>query len=273
VADFYNGFAPAWGTHSAVENVFMREIMSLRILPLALTGALLFAGAAQATLPAATYLAFGNVYSGGNFKPLHTAGTVSLDLASATMGDSPSPSAEVHMALHNGEYLGGASAKIIYSFEVTGPQDVIVPLKAYVVASSVVDHTGNDAYGQYIVSVDAPQANGFGISNGGGSYGGKDSFKGYVDFTVMANQVNTVTVYATGYVNGTTTGHVDVYADPVFSFAGPTPGYSLSFSDGIGNASPAGVPEPASWALMLLGFGGLGRALRRRRAARLVATA
>jgi hypothetical protein len=31
--------------------------------------------------------------------------------------------------------------------------------------------------------------------------------------------------------------------------------------------SPGGVPEPASWALMILGFGGLGAVLRRKRAA------
>lgn len=33
--------------------------------------------------------------------------------------------------------------------------------------------------------------------------------------------------------------------------------------------SPSAAPEPAAWALMLLGFGGLGAVLRRRRAAAL----
>ena len=34
----------------------------------------------------------------------------------------------------------------------------------------------------------------------------------------------------------------------------------------FGAAGPAGVPEPAGWAMMLIGFGGLGAVIRRRRA-------
>jgi hypothetical protein len=251
--------------------------MSLRFLALALTGAVLSAGAARAQLPAATYLAFGDVYTsdftspywGGNFR-LQTAGTVSRQDVSATMGVGPSPYVELHMSLIGDEYIGGERATLTYSFEVVGPEDILIPLKALVVASSVVDNTGNDAYGQYIISVSAPQGAGFGISNGGGSYGGTDSYNGSVDFSVMANQINTVTLFASGYVNGTSSGHVDIYADPVFSFAEPVDGYSLSFSNGVGNSvvtdSLAGVPEPASWALMIAGFGLAGAALRRRHA-------
>ena len=56
-------------------------------------------------------------------------------------------------------------------------------------------------------------------------------------------------------------------AQPGFSAA---PGHSLSpfVANGGGNFS-AGVPEPASWALLILGFGGIGAALRARRATRL----
>ena len=49
---------------------------------------------------------------------------------------------------------------------------------------------------------------------------------------------------------------------------------TAAFNDGGGflacnrcvSASQGGVPEPAAWALMLLGFGGMGSALRRQRA-------
>jgi hypothetical protein len=37
-------------------------------------------------------------------------------------------------------------------------------------------------------------------------------------------------------------------------------------AEGSGSFNVAGVPEPSAWALMLIGFGGLGAALRRRRA-------
>lgn len=46
--------------------------------------------------------------------------------------------------------------------------------------------------------------------------------------------------------------------------------YTETFSTGSGVVTESGkifaVPEPATWALMLIGFGGLGAALRRRRA-------
>jgi hypothetical protein len=59
-----------------------------------------------------------------------------------------------------------------------------------------------------------------------------------------------------------------VYVDPVFTidpaFLAQNPGYSLEFSEGIGD-SPDSAPEPATWAMMLAGFGGLGATMRRKR--------
>jgi hypothetical protein len=59
-----------------------------------------------------------------------------------------------------------------------------------------------------------------------------------------------------------------VEIDPVWAAAHP--GFSLVFSDGIGEGAGApvlagGVPEPASWALMIGGFAVAGAAIRRRR--------
>lgn len=55
--------------------------------------------------------------------------------------------------------------------------------------------------------------------------------------------------------------------DPAF-FTGANAGkqslYSLSFSNGIVNGLTGAVPEPATWVMLLLGFGMIGGALRRR---------
>jgi hypothetical protein len=46
---------------------------------------------------------------------------------------------------------------------------------------------------------------------------------------------------------------------------------SIVFSDGIGNSPPGAVPEPSTWAMMLLGFAGLGWAGWRSRRLRVLA--
>lgn len=60
-------------------------------------------------------------------------------------------------------------------------------------------------------------------------------------------------------------GQASAFADPYFyidpKFAAANPGYSLVLSPFAGN-DPIGVPEPASWAIMLMGFAGLGAVLR-----------
>jgi hypothetical protein len=54
----------------------------------------------------------------------------------------------------------------------------------------------------------------------------------------------------------------DTYYRFTYTLNSPSGGATLS-----GNASfyQAAVPEPATWALMLIGFGGIGMAMRRRR--------
>lgn len=63
-------------------------------------------------------------------------------------------------------------------------------------------------------------------------------------------------------------GFASAQADPYFfidpEFAAAHPGYSLSFSQFAGNDPLGAVPEPATWILMMGGFGMVGAALRRR---------
>jgi hypothetical protein len=51
---------------------------------------------------------------------------------------------------------------------------------------------------------------------------------------------------------------------------GFAPGTTFASASGVFLTDSGGVPEPASWALLILGFGGAGAAIRRRRASRRV---
>lgn len=68
-------------------------------------------------------------------------------------------------------------------------------------------------------------------------------------------------------------GSYSAYADPLITidpgFLAQNPGYSLVFSPNLLSS----VPEPSAWALMLVGFGGLGAAMRSSRRRRVAAGA
>jgi hypothetical protein len=71
-----------------------------------------------------------------------------------------------------------------------------------------------------------------------------------------------------GYPFGGGTETMSAYVDPTFTLADPSL-YSIHFSLGVGNATAA--PEPSTWAMMLIGFAGLGFGARKRIAAASVA--
>ncbi len=88
---------------------------------------------------------------------------------------------------------------------------------------------------------------------GGGSWIEGGTLAGRAPFTVTSNQNPDV-----GTVGPITLG-AGTYTVRVRSFAGPNGTYSGALSLGA-------VPEPATWALMILGFGLIGGAIRRRKA-------
>jgi hypothetical protein len=120
-----------------------------------------------------------------------------------------------------------------------------------------------------------------GISCAGGSCGsiqdilslavGPDSIPSFFILT-GGNNVSPITFDLTAItgINRSTPNFLDVTASGIFNWDGfaPTPGI-FEFSAQGNNVtsfslSAQAVPEPATWALMLLGFAGIGFAMRRR---------
>ncbi|HXQ47389.1 MAG TPA: PEPxxWA-CTERM sorting domain-containing protein, partial [Caulobacteraceae bacterium] len=68
------------------------------------------------------------------------------------------------------------------------------------------------------------------------------------------------------YVGAENNANAVAYADPYMfiepDFSALNPGYSLVFSPNVVDALPAGIPEPATWAMMLFGVGVIGGGLR-----------
>ena len=75
-----------------------------------------------------------------------------------------------------------------------------------------------------------------------------------------------------------TIGQANQFTDVFQSISGSTSQYDFVLTDSGGNqwaanAHTGAVPEPATWATMLLGFGGIGFAMRRRRRGTVMQTA
>jgi hypothetical protein len=86
------------------------------------------------------------------------------------------------------------------------------------------------------------------------------------------------TVFVDGVFAGGSAGETSVVSTP-YTLAAGSHAVDLYYVAGNGTPSvlnfstPAGVPEPTSWALMILGFGGVGAVVRRRRAEPRIAAA
>ncbi|WP_254606592.1 PEPxxWA-CTERM sorting domain-containing protein [Sphingomonas bacterium] len=91
------------------------------------------------------------------------------------------------------------------------------------------------------------------------SYDGTFHYSGTVGDLQHLQQVAT----ASGGTIGTGAASVDPFI-AVTGISDPAASYRVQTIGGIGNAPPGSVPEPATWALLLGGFGLVGRSMRRR---------
>lgn len=93
---------------------------------------------------------------------------------------------------------------------------------------------------------------------------------GKTDLIGIANRIYTIQLTANGRV-GNPNSSFDAWADPTIAFAEgfdiPEGAY-IQFSENLFSLPETpvgGVPEPATWSLLIMGFGGAGAMLRRRR--------
>jgi hypothetical protein len=152
-----------------------------------------------------------------------------------------------------------------YWFRVSGPTGVNVPIiieaSGSVTQSLTTPNTAQLSFGTPSgVSEIASACLGADAINCG-SLGSKASFSIATPETVISGadynlQMTVFAVAQAGAGQDTQSASIDPFLsiDPTFLL--DNPGFSLEFSSGVVNVSP--VPEPSTWAMMILGFCGLG---------------
>jgi hypothetical protein len=222
----------------------------------------------------------------GDYSHSLTVGTGSAT-ASLTALNTPTPHLDALASVTSGPAgtLGfgnaGAQGFTNYSFVVSGVGDASVTINASGAAGFSSLQTGGQGNAELLLRIREGDNNLAGLLLVDkflslDEVGGvcitvcSDSFAVNTDFLLHTNTIYTVHMDVNaglfgGGPPGTNTAYANI--DPTFTVHGP---FTIQLSDGFGggiNLPGAGgsVPEPASWGLMLLGFGALGAVLRRRR--------
>ncbi len=176
------------------------------------------------------------------------------------------PNAQVSL---NGSIGYRFTTELTYRFRLDGPADMVVPLIAY----TTIALSKTSAYGHIYAGLD--------IGDGVNAIYDKfllideseitiTSFTGGIHFNGHTGATGDIHLFADS-IGGDSTAFVDPYLviDPAFAAIDPNYAstYRFAFSDGASNVpvgGPAAVPEPASWAMLIVGFGIIGLATRRR---------
>lgn len=240
---------------------------------------LVTAGASAQALPQAVY---GAVAIGGAAgQSVSSPGTASTSGTNALGSVSGSATVTAYQRVSAEGSASGypnnlvAQAYATYYFGITGPSAIDVPLilTGY---SSTSAHGCVPGVGCSSIAVleEAGRNNSPLVSfNPGYCYEGSSSCGSFTftqSLTLTASTATTVGDFGyvtlksyLGAINGSAAGFIDPYIaiDPTFADAAL---YRVVFSAGTGNGGNA-VPEPATWLMLLIGFGFAGSALRQRR--------
>jgi hypothetical protein len=214
------------------------------------------------------------VYTGAGYptisNPVSGPGSVTTAVSnswgntSAQVESGGEPKAFINASVSSIGFNAPASAKasleIEYYVDIVGPSGLVaVGVKGYV--DNTVTLSPGGAEGNANGSLSVYASTGlleFGQSSSGGSEitNIDQSFQTTADspFEVLLYAGATVTSWYPDFTSGSGVSYVDPY------FFVNTPGYSIVISPGIANSLPTGIPEPSTWAMMLIGFAGLGYA-------------
>jgi hypothetical protein len=189
---------------------------------------------------------------------------------------SPSPSISAFTSNSGAADLFAASAQNIldYYIRIVGPNASAVPLlvnsQAAFTSSNLVFGSGS----QFVLSVDSNTIAyvGFGVAglevfqHTGLINGSFNALSITQTLTEASNKDILVHMFVSSTIAGNSVESIGAFLDPIFSidpsFLGAS-NYSIETSAGIGNVSA--VPEPSTWAMMILGFGGVGFMAYRRK--------
>lgn len=225
------------------------------------------------TVPDASYSASLGKYADFTSVGYSGIGTFSDGFSSVSLGSQPSPFIHAHAG---GEVANGdpnVSGDITYYVGINGPDDgTFVPIDvAYTMSGQIINNGAHDEFAQANLSL-LSYYRGNPLSIEYVTHDGDFDISGHVAWQVASGETGQVHLNAHSgmVIDISGSGSADIFIDPVFTidadFAASHPGYSLVFSQGVGNSGAgAGVAEPAAWALMLMGFGGLGSVLRAQR--------
>jgi hypothetical protein len=228
-----------------------------------------------------------NNFVAGDYSHSLTVGTGSAT-ASLTALNTPTPHLDALASVTSGPVgsfgsgNAGAQGFTNYSFAVSGSGDAPVTINASGGVGFTSLQTGGQGNAKLLLRIREGDNNLSGqlivdeflnLDEIGGVCATicSESFAVNSDFLLHTNTIYTVHMDVNaglfgGGPPGTNTAYANI--DPTFTVHGP---FTIEMSDGFGGGInlPGGggsVPEPANWALMLVGFGWLGTALRRRRA-------
>lgn len=223
------------------------------------------------------------LYAGEDFSVSQTADPF-WNSGAVRLSEMPSVLAEASSSAT--EAIAGTYSNALYYMSVDGPLDAVVPVRMRGRVEVSVDETFRFSFGAAGAQVSLRDF----ASNayvGGASLYADFGYSAPVQrsvfdqtFSLRGGHIYLVALGAQAIAQGINADYEAAFrssrafADPYFNidpdFLAANPGFSLAFSPGVGNtlAPPGGaVPEPATWAMMIAGFGAVGSAMRSRRRA------